>query len=83
VELKQRFVSIAKCPGRAVWGAAPVRTDGSGARRCICEHMPLCAGQRAGTAGTAALKYWERTEEGAGKASRDASVCTDLRDGVG
>ena len=39
-------------------------------------------GERAGTAGTRALKYWERTEEGEDKASGDASVCADLCDGV-
>lgn len=39
-------------------------------------------GERAGTAGTRVLKYWERTEEGGDKASGDASACADLCDGV-
>lgn len=76
-------MSTAKCTGRGVWGAVPGRTDGSGAQRCICEHVPVCGGERAGTAGTRALKSWERTEEGGeDKASGDAGVHADLCGGV-
>lgn len=34
-----------------MWGAVPGRTDGSGARRCICEHVPVCVGKGLGPQG--------------------------------
>lgn len=57
----------------ALWG--PVHAGGSGAQPWVC--VCLCAGQRAGTAETRALKYWERAEEGEDKAS-GVQVCAQM-----
>lgn len=56
-----------------MWGAAPAPAEGL-ELSTVCVSTCLCAGERAGTAGTTALQYWERTEGGEDKAGGDASA---------